>query len=208
MHELNSVHLAGLRAVEAVGRLGSLKLAAGELGVTIGAVSQQVQRTEDMLGKILFVRSTRGMAPSATGAEILPYLTRGMGELAAAVRVTKASDDDRLVVSVAPIFASRWLVWRLKSFYTQFPTIRVRVDSDLALVDPNTSDVDVCIRLGKGEWPGVGAEKLFDQRIFAVGSKEMVRTIKEPRDLKNVPIIRETKEFCLWQSRTRRFAGR
>ena len=42
MRNLNLVHLNGLRALEAVGRLGALQAAADELGVTVGAVSQQV----------------------------------------------------------------------------------------------------------------------------------------------------------------------
>lgn len=198
MYELNRVHLAGLRAVEVVGRLGSLKLAADELGVTIGAVSQQVQRTEEVLGQKLFIRSTRGMELTAIGADIQPRLTSGMSELASAVRLTRVVRDDRLVVSVAPMFASRWLVWRLRDFYTQFPTIRIRVDSDLGLVDPNTSDVDVCIRVGRGNWPGVCSEKLMGQRIFPVGSAEMVRNIRVPQDLGSVPIIRETEQYCMW----------
>ena len=37
MKNLNQLHLNGLRAVEAVGRLGSLQAAAEELGVSIGA---------------------------------------------------------------------------------------------------------------------------------------------------------------------------
>ena len=57
MKNLNSVHLNGLRAVEAVGRLGSLQAAADELGVTIGAVSQQVIKAEAQLGRPLFERA-------------------------------------------------------------------------------------------------------------------------------------------------------
>ena len=44
MKNLNRIHLSGLRAVEAVARLGSVKAAADELGVTVGAVSQGVRR--------------------------------------------------------------------------------------------------------------------------------------------------------------------
>ena len=42
MRNLNAVHLNGLRALEAVARLGSLQAAADEMGVTVGAVSQQI----------------------------------------------------------------------------------------------------------------------------------------------------------------------
>ena len=40
---LNRVHLNGLRAVETVARLGSLAAAAGELNVSVSAVSQQIK---------------------------------------------------------------------------------------------------------------------------------------------------------------------
>ena len=59
MKNLNRVHLSGLRAVEAVGRFGNLAAAAEELGVTPGAVSQQLQRTEEALGRALFSAKRR-----------------------------------------------------------------------------------------------------------------------------------------------------
>ncbi|MEP4424142.1 MAG: LysR family transcriptional regulator, partial [Nitratireductor sp.] len=57
MKALNSIHLSGLRAVEAVARTGSLQAAALELGVSPSAVSQQVNSTEKQIGKTLFVRT-------------------------------------------------------------------------------------------------------------------------------------------------------
>ena len=54
MRNLNRFHLNGLRAIEAAGRLGSLRAAADELGVTVGAVSQQILKTEEQLGRALF----------------------------------------------------------------------------------------------------------------------------------------------------------
>ena len=42
MRDLNRLHLNGLRALEAAGRLGTLQAAANELGVTAGAVSRAV----------------------------------------------------------------------------------------------------------------------------------------------------------------------
>lgn len=198
MKELNRVHLSGLRAVEAVGRLGSLKAAADELGVTIGAVSQQVLRTEETLGQALFIRSVRGMAPTSIGADVIARLSVGMSELASAVRLTQDSQENRLVVSVAPIFASRWLVWRLNSFHALYPSIRIRVDPDYALVDPNVNDVDVCIRVGRGDWQGVASERLLEQLVFPVASPALAEKLKTPDDLRSVPIIRESAQWCLW----------
>lgn len=198
MKNLNRIHLGGLRAIEAVGRLGSLRAAAEELGVTAGAVSQQVQKTEQQLGRDLFERRPRGLVLTAHGEEVLRHLTRGMTALSNAVALAERSGQDSLTVSVAPVLAAKWLVWRLKDFYRKHPGIRVRIDSTIALVDPNLSDVDLCIRVGKGDWPDVKAEKLIDQRIFPVCSPSLAKQIKQPADLAKHPIIRDAGQVYSW----------
>ena len=74
MQNLNRTTLAGLRAIEAVGRLGSLRAAADELGVTVGAVSQQLQKTEHQLGRALFERQPRGLALTSHGEAVMQHL--------------------------------------------------------------------------------------------------------------------------------------
>ncbi len=138
MESLNRVHLSGLRAAEATARLGSLSRAAGELQVSIGAVSQRITRLEEALGCRLFDRVARGMVPTETGREVMALLSSGFGQLGAAVDLATRDRSHTLTVSVAPIFGARWLVWRLPRFTERHPDIRVRVDSDSRLLDPNT----------------------------------------------------------------------
>jgi DNA-binding transcriptional LysR family regulator len=198
MHNLNRIPLAGLRAVEAAGRLGSLRAAADELGVTIGAVSQQVQKTERQLGRTLFERLPRGIRPTSLGEEILKRLSIGMAELAAAVALAEHRDQKVLNVSAAPVFAGKWLVWRLKRFNQRHPEIRVRIDANVALIDPSLSDVDVCIRVGWGDWPGVAADRILEQRVFPVCSPTMAEGLRDPADLGSVPIIRDPEAMFGW----------
>ena len=68
MNNLNRVHLNGLRALEAAGRLGSLQRAAEELGVSPGAVSQQIIKAEKQLGAKVFERTPRGLRGDAVTA--------------------------------------------------------------------------------------------------------------------------------------------
>jgi LysR family glycine cleavage system transcriptional activator len=198
MKNLNLVPLNGLRAVEAVGRLGSLKAAAVELGVTIGAVSQQIQKVEHHLGNALFIRHPKGLIPNGLGEMVLPHLASGMAELSMALTKATESDSSTLVVSVAPVFAAKWLVWRLKKFYDSNPTIRIRVDATTTLVDPNSSDVDICIRVGRGPWAGQNATKLIDQRIFPVCSPAIATMLKRPKDIRAVPVIRDAGSLFDW----------
>lgn len=198
MKQLNKVQLGGLRAVEAVGRLGNLKSAASELGVTAGAVSQQIQKIERQLNCSLFDRGTKGLTLTPLGSEVQRHLSSGMAELSTAIGLVQQDRSDALTVSVAPVFAGKWLVWRLSQFNAKYPNIRVRVDASQDLVDPNTSDVDVCIRVGRGDWNGVHAEKFLDQRIFPVCAPAMAAQLKTPSDLANVPVITEPNTMFSW----------
>jgi len=200
MKNLNRIHLGGLRAVEAVARLGNLAKAAAELGVTTGAVSQQVQKTEAVLGSQLFVRHPKGLKPTPRCERLLPHLSRGMSELSEAVRIAEYSESDTLVVSVAPVLAAKWLVWRLSDFSARHPDIRVRIDATPAMVDPNTTDVDICIRVGRGDWPGVTVTKIVDQWAFPVCNRAIAARLKEPRDLASVPIIRDPGQMFGWST--------
>lgn len=198
MKNLNRIHLGGLRAVEAVGRLGSLKQAAEELGVTLGAVSQQIRKAEDQLGRSLFDRHSKGLRLTETGQEILPLLSRGLAELSNAVRLAEKTEENTLTISVAPVFAGKWLVWELPDFNAKFPKIRLRVESSLNLVTPGLQDVDACIRVGRGPWPDVKADKLIDHRIFPVCSPALAEKLKTPADLAGLPIIRDENAMFSW----------
>lgn len=65
------------------------------------------------------------------------------------------------------------------------------LDADAAFVDPNVSDVDTCIRSGRGDWPGVIAEKLADQPVFPVCAPALAERLSVPADLGGVPVLRD-----------------
>ncbi|MFT4182338.1 MAG: LysR substrate-binding domain-containing protein [Rhizobium sp.] len=198
MRNLNSVHLNGLRALEAVGRLGSLQAAADELGVTIGAVSQQVIKAEGQLGRPVFDRTSKGMVVTEAGAAVLARLGEAFRTLSAAVTLAQHRDDNILTISVAPVLAARWLVHRLDRFAKRHPDIRLRIDATTQLVNPATSDVDIGIRVGRGQWPGVKSELLLAQEIFPVVTPQIAAGLKEPADLLNVPAIIDGHAMFSW----------
>lgn len=198
MRNLSRFHLNGLRAIEAAGRLGSLRAAADELGVTVGAVSQHILKAEARFGRALFERHPRGLRPTPLGQEVVSRLGAGFAEISTAVALAERKRDDVLTVSVAPVFASKWLVWRLHRFNARHPGLRIRIDADVALVDP--TDVDVCIRVGRGDWAHVYAEKLLDQLIFPVCSPALAERLHRPADLADVPIIRDRRPMISWDT--------
>jgi DNA-binding transcriptional LysR family regulator len=198
MGNLNLVHLNGLRALEAVGRLGSLQAAAEELGVSVGAVSQQVIKAEAQLGQPVFQRLPKGMMPVDAARPMLARLAEGFHALSEAVAIGRRQDDALLTISVAPVFAARFLVHRLDRFSGLHPEIRLRIDATTRLADLGVDDIDLGIRVGPGIWPGVDAELLIEQTVFPVCSPALAEKLKEPRDILKLPAIIDGPSMFSW----------
>jgi DNA-binding transcriptional LysR family regulator len=198
MRALNGFHLNGLKAVEAVARLGSLAAAAYELGVSPGAVSQQVIRIEASIGRPLFARMAGGLVPLAGAEVFFRRLHDGFRALDGAVDTLTERAQRRLTVSVAPVFAAKWLVPRLGRFQSLHPDTQLLIDATVALVDLDRSDVDIAIRVGAGPWRGVRAEALIEQEVFPVCSPALAERLNDPSDLASVPVVRDANSVLSW----------
>lgn len=194
------MHLNGLRALEAAGRLGSLTAAAEELGVSLGAVSQQVLKAEAQLGQAVFLRGPHGLEATAFGRVVLSHLHEGFRHLAAVAALRQARTNKTLTVSAPPILAAKWLVPRLSRFAERAPELKLRIDASVDLVDLDHSDIDAAIRVGKGNWPGVTTVHLLDQRVFPVCSPRLAATLKKPIDLAGVPVLRDRGAMFTWEA--------
>lgn len=165
-------HLNALRAFEASARHQSFSAAAKELHVTPAAVGQLVRTLEQWLGTPLFHRSTSGpsrLIPTETAARALPDLRAGFDRLVLGVeRLREGAASGVLTVAVSPAFAGKWLLPRLESFQSAHPDTDVRLDTNLRPVDFVAQGIDIGVRYGKGNWPGLAAVKLLEEEVFPV----------------------------------------
>lgn len=198
MRNLNTVHMNGLRALEAVGRLGSLQAAAEELGVSIGAISQQLSKTEAQLGHAIFERTGKGLVATEIGRPILARLTDGVQKLSEAVALAQRRDNNCLTISVAPVFASRWLVRRFDNFAREHPEIVLRIDATMQLIDPAISDIDIGIRVGDGHWTDVQSELLLEQQVYPVCAPELAKELTTPADVLTLPAVLDSRAMFKW----------
>ena len=117
----------------------------------------------------------------------LPVLREGFDKLAEAAKILAAkADSRRLTVSVAPSFASKWLVPRLDRFQDAHEDIDVWVSADMDVVDFAVDDVDLAIRYGGGHYPGLNVEHLMAEKIVPVCSPQLLtgdNPLKAPKDL-------------------------
>ncbi|RWF76688.1 MAG: LysR family transcriptional regulator [Mesorhizobium sp.] len=200
MAMLNRVHLNGLRAVETVARLGSLSAAAIELNVSASAVSQQLKRTEEQLGQALFERTASGLVLTEFGAVFTARLGAGFRELAQAITLADEASECTLVISVAPAFASKWLLPRLSRHFARHPNVLLRIDASVGIADLDRSDIDIAIRLGDGKWPGGRAELLLAQEVFPVCAPVIANKLKTIEDLALTCAITDERSMITWES--------
>ncbi|URX63706.1 transcriptional regulator GcvA [Luteibacter anthropi] len=184
------VFLNALRAFEASARHQSFSAAAAELSVTPAAVGQLVRSLEDWLGTPLFHRSTSGKArlvPTEAAERALPDIRAGFDRLTLGLsRLRESSASGVLTVTVSPAFAAKWLLPRLEHFQAEYPDTDVRLDTSLKLMDFTAQGIDIGVRYGRGEWPGLVAEKLMDEQLFPVCSPQWLRhhpDVSEPSSL-------------------------
>jgi LysR family glycine cleavage system transcriptional activator len=100
--------------------------------------------------------------------------------------LSKKADVGRLTVSVAPSFASKWLVPRLDRFQEAHPDIDVWVSADMNVVDFAVDDVDIAIRYGPGRYACLITEHLMAEKIVPVCSPQLLtgdNPLKTPQDL-------------------------
>jgi LysR family glycine cleavage system transcriptional activator len=177
-----------LRAFEAAGRHLSLTKAARELHVTPAAVSHQVRGLEDYLGLKLFRRVGNSLLLTDAGQACLPGLGEGFDRLAGAIERLKEHDArGPLHVSVAPAFASKWLVPRLERFDAAHPDIDVRISASLEVVELDREGFDAAIRLGRGSYPGLEVHELFAESVVPMCRPDLIEgphPLREPADLR------------------------
>jgi LysR family glycine cleavage system transcriptional activator len=185
--------LNSLRAFEAAARHLSFTKASEELNVTPGAISQQIKTLEEYLGLKLFKRQNRMILLTEHAQICLPYLSAGLDRLVEGISAIEQIDIDKpLTVTVAEAFASRWLIPRLRNFQQRHPDIDVRFDASRELVDLVRDDIDIGIRFGSGDYPGLETDFLLAQDVYPVCSPSLIERgppIQTPEDLQYHTLI-------------------
>jgi len=181
--------LNALRAFEVAARHMSFKEAAAELHVSASAVGHLIADLEGFFGVKLFAREHRRIELTTAGRNLLPGIQSAFDQLRGTVRTFQDYQTDRpLVLSVEPTFCDRCLIPRLEEFRIAYPDISVRLDPSTDVMDPRIDDVDICIRYGEGEYPGLRADVIEDHEdIIIVCSPNLLNgehPLREVSDLK------------------------
>ncbi|HMB55649.1 MAG TPA: LysR substrate-binding domain-containing protein [Arenimonas sp.] len=183
--------LTALEGFLLAARLGNLSRAATQLNLTVSALSHQMRGLEERLGQRLLVRGSRGVSLTAEGERLLEGIALPFAAIERALRQCQVPSDDILTLSLMPSMASSWLLPRLPDFLAAHPELQINLQSNTTLVNFDQEPVDVAIRFGAGQWPGLTAEHLFDEWLTPVASPALIAKLGRTRlrDLSGCPLL-------------------
>jgi LysR family transcriptional regulator, glycine cleavage system transcriptional activator len=196
--------LNALKAFEAAARHESFTRAAAELNVTQGAVSQQVKALEAVLGFKLFSRERQRLSSTEAGRDYLMVIRDALDRIALGTeRLMQRQNAGAITVSTSPDFAAKWLVHRMGRFGEAHPDIDLRVSATMHHVDFVREDVDLAVRHGDGNWPGLEVSRLCSEQLFAICSPQLLagrKRLRTPEDVLNFPLLHldDRKQWARW----------
>lgn len=181
--------LRALQAFRYAARELSFKAAAEALNISNAAVSSHIRGLEEFLGMKLFVRLTREVKLTPEGSRLSGFIETGFQEIERGIATfAPNSDPTNLKVSTLPSFANRWLMPRISRFQDKYPHVKLSIMPSFRLVDFQGDGVDLAIRFGKGDYPGLESRLFMEESLVVVCHESLVgdRTI-QVSDLAGLP---------------------
>jgi LysR family glycine cleavage system transcriptional activator len=185
--------LPALAAFESAARHQNFAHAAEELHLTASAVSHHVRKLEARLGVALFQRHARGVTLTAEGRQLADAAGSALSDMEGVLRELRSGRDDRQRVRVTTLHSllHTWLLPRLPRFAAAHPDIGLSFDTSAALARFDEGGVDIGIRHGPGQWPGLTAHTLMSEQLFPVTSPRTpgLSRIRSAADVATLPLI-------------------
>ncbi|MGH8112369.1 MAG: LysR substrate-binding domain-containing protein [Rhodanobacteraceae bacterium] len=184
-------------------RAQNLTRAAGQLHLTVSALSHQIRVLEERVGCALFLRGPRGLKLTAEGQRLLDNVAPHLEAIEAALKPLCARCDNTLSLSTMPSMTTSWLLPRLPRFVARYPGIELNLDSSIALVDFADGRFDAALRYGSGHWPGVTVEPLLEEWRTPVAGPSLLAGRKQPRldQVGDLPLLDYGDPWATWFAR-------
>jgi DNA-binding transcriptional LysR family regulator len=163
--------LADLLALQAVAQARSFTRAAAQLGTSQAALSQTIRKLEARLGIRLLSRTTRTVAPTEAGEQLLRAVAPAFDQIDAGLAALSELRDKpagtiRITAGDHP---AETLLWpKLAKFLPTYPEIAVELAVDNGLIDIVAGRYDAGVRLGEQVARDMVAVRIGPDMRFAV----------------------------------------
>ncbi|MCF1483084.1 MULTISPECIES: LysR family transcriptional regulator [Rhizobium/Agrobacterium group] len=149
---MNRIQLSQLAVLATVAETSSFRKAAEELGIAPSAVSHAVSALEASLGVRLLARTTRSVAPTEEGRQLLQKLAPALADIGTALETlaeNKSNPAGPLRITMPALAAEDLIVPRLGDFLGLYPDIQLELITNDQFEDIVEKGFDAGLRLGE-----------------------------------------------------------
>ncbi|WP_158811848.1 LysR family transcriptional regulator [Beijerinckia sp. L45] len=176
------------RTFEAVLRHGSLSGAARTLGLTQPTVTRQIDALESALGTELFVRTCRGMSPTAVALRLQPYAETLLQTTAALVRDASSANEvsGTVRITAGETVGIEYLPPILAGLRRSHPSLHLELSLSDAVEDLMQRKADVAIRMIEPTQKTLVKEKVNTVEIGLYAHESYLDRRGMPKSLKDL----------------------
>ena len=165
-----------LIALAAVAEERSFTKAAARLNVSQSALSHTIKGLEKRLGLRLLTRTTRSVAPTLEGEDLLATLNPCFEKIEARLQALNDSQDQPTgtVRIVGVEYAIETILWpKLSPVLKQYPSVNIELVMDYGYTDLASSQCDAGVRYGDQVSDGMISMRIGpDERMICVGAPD------------------------------------
>lgn len=153
---------------------GSLAKASRQLFIAQPALSQQMARLEDEVGKPLLLRSSRGVTPTENGEALYhhaKFMLRQLDQAVSVARQEAAAINGRVTLGLAPTTVCQLGMPLLRSLRTRFPGVVLNVVEGLSgHLEHMTrvGELDLAVLFSQKAAAELTVEPLFEEELFVI----------------------------------------
>ncbi|MGF6173971.1 LysR substrate-binding domain-containing protein [Ensifer sp. 4252] len=201
-----------LRAFEAVARIGSVRQAADELGLSPGAVSLQLRRLAETTGLTLLEKSGRNIRLTAAGRDFAQTVSHAIGNLVVAVENGAErqleNHQKKLTVALPPALAIAWMAGLLVQFADARGVSDLAMHSCIRASDVLWDDVDLAVVYDNPPFDGLWWQVVSDVKLKTICSPLLFPRLEgshRDRKLRDVTLLHEDdgREWTRWSAASR-----
>lgn len=169
-----NMDLTALRAFVTVAEAGGVTRAAGLLNLTQSAVSMQIKRLEEGLGRSFFSRVARKLTLTSEGEQLLGYARRMIALNDEALsRMTGAAFEGEIRLGVPHDIVYPQMPFVLKALAREYPRMRINLVSSYSRILKegfSRGEYDMVVTTENA--PDAGAEVLAARELVWIGAPE------------------------------------
>ena len=176
--------LAAFRTFVRISQTGSFSAVAREVGATQPAISRQVAQLEEHFGARLFQRSTRSLALTEDGRDLLPHarhVLEAVEETESAIGRRRSSPSGTVRLGCPSVFGRLYVAPRIGLLLARHPDLAVELSVSDDVQDMVVAGLDLSVRVGEITDASLVARRIGSAVGQTIASVEYLERAGEPQ---------------------------